>query len=138
MIIIGCDYHPAFEQIALVDTETGDCAERRLEHRETVEKFYRDLAAQEKRFVWGWKQAGMRAGLNDHSPSCKLSCVCLVTTTVVTELSVPRRGKTCSQPSSWNLPLINKIQCWHRVALRASLAIRLRWILRPVTTRSST
>ena len=74
MIIIGCDYHPAFEQIALVDTETGDCAERRLEHRETVEKFYRDLAAQEKRFVWGWKQAGMRAGLNDYPQNCSLSC----------------------------------------------------------------
>jgi len=25
MIIIGCDYHPAFQQIAFVDTETGDC-----------------------------------------------------------------------------------------------------------------
>jgi hypothetical protein len=27
MIIIGCDYHPGFEQIAFVDTETGDCGE---------------------------------------------------------------------------------------------------------------
>ena len=24
MLIIGCDYHPGFQQIALVDTETGD------------------------------------------------------------------------------------------------------------------
>jgi len=24
MIIIGCDYHPGFQQIAFVDTETGD------------------------------------------------------------------------------------------------------------------
>ena len=24
MIDIGCDYHPGFRQIALVDTETGD------------------------------------------------------------------------------------------------------------------
>jgi hypothetical protein len=23
MLIIGCDYHPAFQQIAFVDTETG-------------------------------------------------------------------------------------------------------------------
>ena len=45
MIIIGTDYHPGFQQIALVDTETGDCVERRLEHREEAEKFYRDLAA---------------------------------------------------------------------------------------------
>ena len=46
MLIIGCDYHPAFQQIAFVDTATGDCGERRLEHREEAEKFYRDLAAQ--------------------------------------------------------------------------------------------
>ena len=45
MMIIGCDYHPGFQQIAFVNTETGDCGERRLEHREEAEKFYRDLAA---------------------------------------------------------------------------------------------
>jgi transposase len=45
MIIIGCDYHPGFQQIALVDTETGELNERRLEHREEAETFYRDLAA---------------------------------------------------------------------------------------------
>ena len=26
MIIIGCDYHPGFQQIAFVDTETGEFA----------------------------------------------------------------------------------------------------------------
>ena len=46
MIIIGCDYHPGFQQIAFVDTETGELQERRLQHREEAEKFYRDLAAQ--------------------------------------------------------------------------------------------
>ena len=46
MIIIGCDYHPGFQQIAFVDTETGEFQERRLEHREEAEKFYRDLEAQ--------------------------------------------------------------------------------------------
>ena len=45
MMIIGCDYHPAFQQIAFVDTATGDCGERRLEHREEAENFYRELAA---------------------------------------------------------------------------------------------
>ena len=34
MLIIGCDYHPSFQQIALVDTETGEMQERRLQHRE--------------------------------------------------------------------------------------------------------
>jgi transposase len=45
MIIIGCDYHPGFQQIAFVDTDTGELQERRLEHREEAEKFYRDLEA---------------------------------------------------------------------------------------------
>ena len=46
MIIIGVDYHPGFQQIAWVDTDTGEFQERRLEHREEAEKFYRELAAQ--------------------------------------------------------------------------------------------
>jgi transposase len=45
-IIIGCDYHPGFQQIAFVDTETGELQERRLEHREEAEEFYRDLRVQ--------------------------------------------------------------------------------------------
>jgi transposase len=46
MIIVGCDYHPGFQQIAFVDTETGEVRERRLFHREEAEQFYRNLAAQ--------------------------------------------------------------------------------------------
>lgn len=43
MIIIGCDYHPGFQQIALLDTETGEMEERRLIHREEAEQFYNRL-----------------------------------------------------------------------------------------------
>ena len=32
MLIIGCDFHTRFEQIAMVDTTTGGTMERRLEH----------------------------------------------------------------------------------------------------------
>src|SRR5450432_2683850 len=46
MIIIGADYHPGFQQIAFVDTETGELQELRLEHAEEAEKFYRALGAQ--------------------------------------------------------------------------------------------
>src|SRR6266705_2999059 len=46
MIMIGADYHPAFQQIAFVDTETGELQERRLDHPEEAEKFYRELAVQ--------------------------------------------------------------------------------------------
>jgi len=37
MIIIGADYHPGFQQIAFVDTDTGELQEWRLEHREDAE-----------------------------------------------------------------------------------------------------
>jgi transposase len=49
MLIIGCDYHPGFQQIALVDTQTGECGERRLTHREEAEQFYRTLPGQDVR-----------------------------------------------------------------------------------------
>lgn len=32
MRIIGCDYHPRYQQIAMMDTATGELVERRLEH----------------------------------------------------------------------------------------------------------
>jgi transposase len=44
MLIIGCDYHSDFQQIAWVDTETGECGERQLRHSNgEAERFYRDL-----------------------------------------------------------------------------------------------
>jgi len=64
MMIIGCDYHPGFQQIAFVDTDTGELRERRLQHREEAEKFYRDLAAQGIKVRVGWKPVDRRAGLN--------------------------------------------------------------------------
>jgi len=47
MVIIGCDYHPGFEQIAKLDTETGQVEERRLSHKEEAQQFYASLADQE-------------------------------------------------------------------------------------------
>ena len=58
MMIIGCDYHPGFQQIAFVDTETGELQERRLEHREEAEKFYRDLVAQGTKVRVGMEASG--------------------------------------------------------------------------------
>ena len=43
MIIIGCDFHPRFQQIAFLDQETGEYFERRLHHPEEVTLFYRSL-----------------------------------------------------------------------------------------------
>lgn len=45
MMIIGCDYHPSWQQIAWTDTETGETGERRLMHGDgEAERFYRQLA----------------------------------------------------------------------------------------------
>ena len=43
-MIIGVDYHPSFQQIALLREETGEYDERRLNHSDgEAERFYRDL-----------------------------------------------------------------------------------------------
>jgi len=47
MLIIGCDYHPSFQQIACVNTETGECSSRRLKHGDgEAERYYRNLGSQ--------------------------------------------------------------------------------------------
>ena len=58
MLIIGCDYHPAFQQIAFVDSETGELQERRLLHCEEAEKFYRELAVQGMKVRVGMEASG--------------------------------------------------------------------------------
>jgi transposase len=49
MVIIGCDFHPRFQQIAFVDQQTGEYGEQRLNHREEAERFYRRLAGKQVR-----------------------------------------------------------------------------------------
>ena len=49
MIIIGVDFHPEFQQIAWVDTDTGEFQEKRLVHPEEAENFYRALAGKKVR-----------------------------------------------------------------------------------------
>ena len=34
MLIIGCDFHSRFQQIATLDPQTGEVIERRLEHEQ--------------------------------------------------------------------------------------------------------
>jgi transposase len=45
MIIIGVDFHPEFQEIASVDTDTGEYQEKHLAHPEEAEQFYRALAS---------------------------------------------------------------------------------------------
>lgn len=46
MKIIGCDFHPGYQQIAMLDKETGELTEKRLSHerKEEVREFYAGLA----------------------------------------------------------------------------------------------
>ncbi|HVO61850.1 MAG TPA: IS110 family transposase [Terriglobales bacterium] len=45
MIIIGADFHPAYQEIASVNTDTGEYQEKRLAHPQEAEEFYRSLAS---------------------------------------------------------------------------------------------
>jgi transposase len=46
MMIIGCDFHPSWQQVSWLDTETGDTGERKLVHGTgEAQQFYRQLAA---------------------------------------------------------------------------------------------
>jgi transposase len=49
MMIIGCDFHPRFQQIAFLDQATGEYGERRLSHPEEAEQFYRSLTGRQVR-----------------------------------------------------------------------------------------
>lgn len=43
MKYIGCDFHPSFQVIAMLDLETGEMVERRLLHTEEARVFYQGL-----------------------------------------------------------------------------------------------
>src|SRR5512144_2907497 len=58
LLIIGCDYHPSFQQIAFVDNETGELGERRLLHREEAEQFYSKLREQSAMVRVGMEASG--------------------------------------------------------------------------------
>jgi transposase len=49
MLIIGCDFHPSFQQVSIFDKPTGEVQERRLGHRQEAEEFYRSLGGEEVR-----------------------------------------------------------------------------------------
>jgi transposase len=45
MKIIGCDFHPGYQQIAMLDQSTGEVMEKRLSHQgEEARQFYAQLA----------------------------------------------------------------------------------------------
>jgi transposase len=55
MLIIGCDFHPDFQQIAMLDRETGEVTGLRLQHPEPARQFY---AALEEPALVGMESSG--------------------------------------------------------------------------------
>ena len=46
MMIIGCDFHPSWQQVSWLDMTTGETGERKLLHGDgEAERFYRQVAA---------------------------------------------------------------------------------------------
>ena len=46
MTIVGCDFHPAWQQIAVFDSDTGEISEHKLMNGNgEAEQFYRRLPA---------------------------------------------------------------------------------------------
>jgi hypothetical protein len=44
MLIIGCDFHTRYQQIAMMDDSTGELTERRVDHQNgEANTFYRSL-----------------------------------------------------------------------------------------------
>ena len=59
MIIVGVDYHPSVQQVAFLDTETGEIGERRLSHSDgEAERFYRDLQRKQVKVRVGIEATG--------------------------------------------------------------------------------
>src|SRR5450755_1606641 len=58
MIMIGVDFHPEFQQIALLNTTTGEVEEKRLAHPGEAEKFYRALASANETVRIGMEASG--------------------------------------------------------------------------------
>ena len=60
MMIIGCDFHPRFQQISFLLEGTGECGQRRLMHTAEAEAYYRSLGGAKMRIgmeatgSYGW------------------------------------------------------------------------------------
>ena len=77
MIIVGVDYHPSVQQVAFLDTETGEIGERRLNHSDgEAERFYRDLQRRQVKVRVGIEATGharwFERLLAEGSSSCAL------------------------------------------------------------------
>ncbi len=63
MMIIGCDFHPSWQQVSWLNTETGDTGERKLvQVSGDAERFYRELRQREISVRLAWRPLEIHAG----------------------------------------------------------------------------
>jgi hypothetical protein len=74
MIILGVDFHPEYEEIASVDTDTGEYQEKRLAHPKEAEEFYRSLSCVGQVVRWTWRPADTDGGLSGCWKGWEWSC----------------------------------------------------------------
>jgi transposase len=134
MMIIGCDFHPSFQQIAYVEEETGEYGERRLSHREEAVRFYRSLAGQRVRI-------GVEATGNDrwfHKLLSEVGHELLVGDASAIHASAPREQRTDKRdarhilkllvenrfPAVWQPPAANQEQ--RQLLLHRCRLVRMR------------
>lgn len=102
MLIIGCDFHPRFQQIAFVDTESGEYGERRLEHPEEARRFYDSVAGRQVRVGleatggFGWFQRLL----------AELGCELLLGDASAIRAAAPRKQKTDKRDARHLLTLL--------------------------------
>ena len=134
MMIIGCDFHPSFQQIAYVDQEAGEYGERRLIHRGEAATFYRSLAGKSVRI-------GLEARGNDrwfHKLMSELGHELLVGDASAIHASAPREQRTDKGdarqilqllvenrfPAIWQPPVANQEQ--RQLLLHRCRLVRMR------------
>ena len=72
MKIVGCDLHTRYQQVAILDGETGELVERRLEHESgEARAFYAALSGSVR---VGIEATGTRAGSSGCWPNWGTSC----------------------------------------------------------------
>ena len=63
MLIIGCDFHPGFQQVAIFDNQTGEYQEKRLSTGRKRSSFTAGWRG--RKCEWGWRRAGTIRGSSD-------------------------------------------------------------------------
>jgi hypothetical protein len=95
---------------SIVDTETGELQERRLEHRAEAEKFYRDLAAQGMKVRVGMEASGharrraLQVPTSTHERTGFLRGACRTREVIHTRTSDAHHNAALRRPLTASLP----------------------------------